>query len=67
MEKLETIDFQHRGLITDSFKQLNLSISDYTFANVYLFRNISHYEFMTMIVDYLFPDRINKGRATQCP
>ena len=26
MEKLETIDFQHRGLLMDSFKQLNLPI-----------------------------------------
>ena len=47
MEKLETIDFQHRGLITDSFKQLNLSVSDYTFANVYLFRKVGHYGFLT--------------------
>jgi hypothetical protein len=47
MEKLETIDFQHHELFMKSFKLLNLSISDYTFANVYLFRKVSHYEFLT--------------------
>jgi len=47
MMKLETIDFQHCELLQDSFQLLNLPISDYTFANVYLFRKISHYEFLT--------------------
>ena len=47
MMKLETIDFQHCELLKDSFQLLNLPISDYTFANVYLFRKISHYEFLT--------------------
>jgi len=47
MMKLETIDFQHRELLTESFRHLNLPISDYTFPNVYLFRKIIHYEFLT--------------------
>lgn len=47
MKELETIDFQHRGLLTDSFKKLNLPISDYTFTNIYLFRKVSHYEFLS--------------------
>jgi hypothetical protein len=47
MKKSETIDFQHRKLLLDNFKQLNLPISDYTFANIFLFRNISRYEFLT--------------------
>ena len=47
MKKLETIDFQHRELLLEKFKLLNPAISDYTFANIYLFRNISHYEFLT--------------------
>jgi uncharacterized protein len=47
MEKIETIDLQHRACLTERFHQMNLSISDYTFANVYLFRDISHYEFVT--------------------
>ena len=47
MEKIETIDFQHRNLLMDKFKLLNLPISDYTFPNIYLFRNISQYEFLT--------------------
>jgi uncharacterized protein len=47
MNKSETIAFQHRDLLLDNFKQLNLPISDYTFANIFLFRSISSYEFLT--------------------
>jgi hypothetical protein len=47
MEKVETVDFQHRSLLVESFRNLNLRISDYTFANVYLFRKISKYELLT--------------------
>ena len=48
MNTIETVDLKHRDCLTDRFHQMNLQISDYTFANVYLFRNISNYEFMTM-------------------
>lgn len=47
MKKRETIDFQHRALLLDSFRQMNLPISDYTFANIFLFRSVSNYEFVT--------------------
>ena len=47
MKKPEIIDFRHRELLLDSFRQMNLPISDYTFANIFLFRNVSHYEFLT--------------------
>lgn len=46
MKQFESIDFQHRELLLENFKQLNLPISDYTFANIYLFRDISHYKFL---------------------
>lgn len=48
METIETIDLKHRSCLTERFHQMNLQISDYTFANVYLFRKTSHYEFLTM-------------------
>ncbi|MGP8152769.1 MAG: DUF2156 domain-containing protein [Smithella sp.] len=48
METIETVDLKHRDCLTNRFHQMNIQISDYTFANVYLFRNISNYEFMTM-------------------
>jgi uncharacterized protein len=48
MEKIEIIDLKHHDCLTDRFQQMNLQISDYAFANVYLFRNISNYEFITM-------------------
>lgn len=47
MEHIETIDLKHRESLAERFKQMHLRISDYTFANVYLFRNSSHYEFVT--------------------
>ncbi|HDQ04263.1 MAG TPA: DUF2156 domain-containing protein [Deltaproteobacteria bacterium] len=46
MQKLEIVDFQHRECLMNRFKELDLAISDYTFANVYLFRNISNYQFL---------------------
>jgi len=48
METIETVDLKHLHCLTDRFHQMNLQISDYTFANVYLFRKISNYEFLTM-------------------
>jgi uncharacterized protein len=47
MNLLETIDFQHRELLLHNFKQLNLPISDFTFANIFLFRCIDHYQLLT--------------------
>lgn len=47
MEKIEIIDLKHHRCLTERFQGMNLQISDYSFANVYLFRNISHYEFVT--------------------
>ena len=46
MKKRETIDFRHRAILLDSFRQMNLPISDYTFANIFLFRDVAHYEFL---------------------
>lgn len=42
----ETIDLAHRQFLADHFHQLHLNISDYTFTNVYLFRNESCYEIL---------------------
>ena len=47
METIETVDLKHLHCLTDRFHQMNLQISDYTFANVYLFRKTSNYEFLT--------------------
>ncbi|MEE9911306.1 MAG: phosphatidylglycerol lysyltransferase domain-containing protein [Deltaproteobacteria bacterium] len=47
MDIIETMDLKHRPLLSARFRQMNLCISDYTFANVYLFRNISRYEILT--------------------
>jgi uncharacterized protein len=44
MDMSETIDLEHRSYLTDFFRRMNLNISDYTFANVYLFRNVSNYK-----------------------
>lgn len=47
MDIIENIDLAHRPFLSQRFRRLNLFISDYTFANVYLFRNISRYEILT--------------------
>jgi len=47
MNTIETIDLAHRPFLSARFRQMNLYISDYTFANVYLFRNVSRYEILT--------------------
>ncbi len=44
MDIREHIDLSHRRFLADHFHQLHLDISDYTFANVYLFRSKSRYE-----------------------
>lgn len=46
MDIIETIDLKHRPFLSARFRQMNLYISDYTFTNIYLFRNISRYEIL---------------------
>ncbi|OGP67593.1 MAG: hypothetical protein A2031_01315 [Deltaproteobacteria bacterium RBG_19FT_COMBO_43_11] len=67
MEHLETIDFQHRELLMNSFKNLNLPISDYTYANVYLFRKVSHYEFLTMDCGLFISGNNKQGQSYVMP
>jgi uncharacterized protein len=47
MDIIETIDLTHRQFLAERFQQMHLNISDYTFANTYLFRNISRYKILT--------------------
>jgi len=47
MDIIETIDLKHRPFLVERFKQMHLNISDYTFANIYLFRNVSRYKILT--------------------
>jgi len=47
MDIIETIDLAHQPFLSERFRQMHLNISDYTFANTYLFRNISRYEMLT--------------------
>ncbi len=47
MDIIETIDLGHRPFLSERFRQMHLNISDYTFANVYLFRNVSRYQILT--------------------
>lgn len=47
MDMIETIDLKHRPFLAERFSQMHLNISDYTFANTYLFRNISRYQILT--------------------
>ena len=67
MEKMETIDFQHRKLLIDRFKILNLPISDYTFPNIFLFRNVSNYEFLSTDCGLFISGRCRLGRVYVMP
>jgi hypothetical protein len=42
--QIEPLSLSHQGLIGSKFHQLNLPISEYSFANLYLFRHIHHYK-----------------------
>ncbi len=63
MEHIETIDLKHRDCLAERFRQMNIQISDYTFANVYLFRNVNRYEFVTKECG-LFVSGRNKQKQT---
>lgn len=47
MDIIETIDLKHRPFLAERFSQMHLNISDYTFANTYLYRNVSRYTILT--------------------
>ena len=47
MKTNETIDLTHQPFLSARFRQMHLNLSDFTFANIYLFRNISRYEILT--------------------
>ena len=63
MENIKTVDLKHRDCFTDRFHKMNLQLSDYTFANVYLFRKTSNYEFLTTDCG-LFVSGQNKQKQT---
>ncbi|MGA2781484.1 MAG: phosphatidylglycerol lysyltransferase domain-containing protein [Smithella sp.] len=67
METIETVDLKHRSCLTDRFHQMNLQISDYTFANVYLFRKISNYEFLTTDCGLFVSGRNKQGQSYIMP
>jgi len=46
MSICETISLKHQPFLSERFRQMNLNLSDYTFANVYLFRNLCRYEIL---------------------
>lgn len=47
MDIIENIDLKHRPFLAERFRQMHLNISDYTFANIFLFRSISRYTILT--------------------
>ncbi|MBA2367430.1 MAG: DUF2156 domain-containing protein [Candidatus Protochlamydia sp.] len=42
--KKENLDLSHQLLLKERFLKLNANISDFSFANLYLFRHLHHYE-----------------------
>lgn len=47
MDYIENIELNHHPFLAGRFASMNLDLSDYTFANVYLFRNASRYQILT--------------------
>lgn len=43
---LVDIELSHQQLLTEKFRQLSLEISEYSFANIYLFRKVHHYKLL---------------------
>ncbi len=67
IKKLETVDFQHRECLMKKFRDLNLAVSDYTFANVYLFRQISNYQFLQADCGLFISGKNKKGKQYVMP
>jgi hypothetical protein len=42
--KIEKLNLSHQNLLTERFETLKIGLSEYNFANAYLFRDIHHYE-----------------------
>ncbi len=42
--KSEKLDFNHKEILYEKFRQIHLDISEYSFSNLYLFRKIHEYE-----------------------
>lgn len=42
--QIEPLNLSHQHLLKSRLQQINLSISEYSFANLYLFRQLHHYE-----------------------
>lgn len=42
--KVEPLSISHQNLISEKLKRLNINLSEYSFANLYLFRKTHHYE-----------------------
>jgi len=47
MDIIENINLAHRSFLSERFHRMNLNLSDYTFANIYLFRNENRYRVLT--------------------
>src|SRR5437899_1024546 len=41
--KSEKIDLRHQAVISEAFSKLTVELSEYSFANLYLFRDIHEY------------------------
>jgi uncharacterized protein len=42
--QMEPLNFSYQNLLGNKFQQLNLFLSEYSFAGLYLFRHLHHYE-----------------------
>ncbi len=57
------LDLQHRGVLHPLFQQLQDGISEFTFANIYLFRNSHHYQVSRLSENLLVIAGSDEGKA----
>lgn len=64
--KTEPIGREHREMLTERFRALNLPLSEYSFANIYLFRSVHAYEVL-LDEDVFIRGRSYDGRSYLMP
>lgn len=60
----ERLDFKHRELLFPLLKNMNTRIAEYSFANLYLFRNSHNYELL--IDDFIFIKGVSYDGKSYC-
>lgn len=67
MFKIETLNLNHQLILEKKFKALNLCLSEYSFANLYLFREIHKYEVLFFEEELFIKGRMRNNTSFLMP